>query len=378
MKLCLQRFFLVFFVVSLTCVHYAVADGKQDFYIQQATRRYFNLPQNARTFGMAGSSVVTSQDSSSVIGNPAGLGFMKEAEISGTYEYEKVSGREQPSYARIDEDIDNGHALGAFPLAPNYEAYPDFGNLGLGWSGYRSDVNDSYGTETDGYRIHAAYGKALNDSWSAGYGFTYVNDQLNNDVVNYGMDNGYKHTVGVQNKVSDALTLGASVFYGSGEPTRDIEAGGGPAIHQTLHTKSYGGETGLSYDFGSTLLATSLDWEEYEQNATSDAGGNESGRSFAARIGIEQEIFDWLVGRLGYRYQGNIYFFGDESESDLTGTAKYNAASWGAGMWLGNHVRMDYGGEYRWVAYNDFANTVSLTVPFSICEEDLLAAEKPE
>ena len=381
MKFSLQRrvvtspilsIFTLVLVLNSISTPVLLADAKEDFYIQQATRRYFNLPQNARTFGMAGSSVATSQDSSSVIGNPAGIGFMKDAEVSATYDFSDYDGREEPSYDKIQEDIDSGHALGAFPIAPNYDAYSDFGNIGLGWSGYRSDVDDSYDTETKGHRIHAAYGKALNESTSVGYGFSYFNDQLNSSNYDVSMDDGYRHTVGVQNKVSEQLTLGLSGFYGYGEPRRDIHIAGGTEGSQRLDRRSYGGEFGGSYDFGTLLLASSIDWQEYELDSDdAELGGGESGRSFAYRIGLEQEVFDWLVARAGYRYQGNEYFFSESDE--LTGTAKYNAASWGAGAWLDDNLRLDYGGEYRWVAEGtDWTHNVTVSMPFSICEDDLI------
>src|SRR5687767_10621554 len=106
----------------------ALADGRADYYQQLAHQRYFDSLQNARTFGMGGSSMPTSQDSSSITTNPAGLGLMQDAEVSASYGRDYISGNDITDFGDVQQDFDHGHALAAMPLAPQYDALPLYGN----------------------------------------------------------------------------------------------------------------------------------------------------------------------------------------------------------------------------------------------------------
>ncbi len=358
----------------------AFADGRRDLYFQQATERYFNLPQGARTAGMGGSSVVTSSDSTSVVGNPAGLGFLKGAEVSASYGYDTLSGNEHPTYGEVEQKTNSGMVLGTFPISPVQDDLPANGNVGLGWSGYSGEVeDDSFGVENDGYRVHGAYAIALSDSTTLGYGLTYFNDELKGDLFDNSMTSGFRHTLGVQNKISDSVTFGASTFVGHGD--RDVE------IYSLGTTENsdmmeVGVDIGVAYKLAKTLIAASVDYQHYDSEGGYRSGpdevvygGDEQGNAFAIRLGVEQELADWLKGRLGYRYQGNAdYDYSRTELSDLNGSAKYNAWSAGLGVAIpvnGQYIKavnLDYGVDYRAVGHDDWSHYVTASVPFGVCK----------
>ena len=109
----------------------ARADDVTDLYFQEVIERYFEYPQNARSFGMGGSTVMTESSSASTIGNPAGLAFMQGGELSGSYGHNVISGDEFPTGRSVEQRANNGHALLALPVGPQVNALPRFGNFGF-------------------------------------------------------------------------------------------------------------------------------------------------------------------------------------------------------------------------------------------------------
>jgi Outer membrane protein beta-barrel domain len=349
------------------------ADGVMDFYQQLAKQRYFDSPQSARDVGLAGSSVSTSQDSSNVLGNPAGLGFMRQAEVSTTYGRDFVSGRDTDDYGSIEQDIDSGYVVGAFPIAPTLDGLPALGNVGFGWSGFQSSVDDVANTETEGYRLHAAYAKALSETLSLGYSFAYVTNEQDSSTHKFDNGNGYRHALGVEHLASHDLTLGSTAFVGWAQDGRhSLPSLGGKANIDLL---SYGLDFGAAYRvLPKTTMLFRADFVRYETDAGPVNDGpaldlDEYGHQFGGRVGVEQGINDWLTVRAGYRYQANTKYQFDYAP-DEAGTAKYNAVSFGAGVEIGDYARIDYGAEYRAVGADDWSHYVTVSVPFSICRED--------
>ena len=355
-------------LVALTAP--VLADGRADYYQQFAKQRFFDQQSSARSIAMAGAPIATTMDSSSVLGNPAGIGFMKDAEISGNYTHEMISGNDLDTYEDIESDRDNGYAVGAFPISPYLDALPENGNIGLGWSGERFDGEDSNNSDSRVYGIHAAYAKALNDRWSLGYGITYKNDDVNTDSYDYEMTDGVRQTVGFQNKVKENFTWGSSFFYGFGQGSRDLVDGSALA---DFDLSSWGADLGATTKLGSTTIAYSADYTNYSTNGgsfitTSETSEDGGADAFGFRLGAEQPINDWLALRAGYRYMANLSY--DFPEVDgLEGTEKFNAVSFGAGFKLHN-VNVSYGAEYRALANDDWTHSVNLSVPFSLCKNE--------
>lgn len=348
------------FTAAVLVTASVLAEGREDFYAQFSQQRFFDHAQNARTLGMAGSSIVTSSDSSSVLGNPAGLGFMKDAEVSATYTSDEVSGNDARDYSDIEQDIDRGHVLGAFPIVPTLDGTPRYGNIGFGWSGERSEVDDSYQNESKGYGLHAAYGKDVSATTSLGYSFDYIYDRISGTISGYDvkvkMSDGVRQSVGIQHRTSADTTLGFSTFYGFGQ--RDYDVTSDDSISEQ-NISSWGASFGAGHKMGATLLAGEADYVLYSEDSDDDF------YVWSFRTGIEQTLTEWLKGRVGYRYQALLDYDGSYGNDN----SKYNAFSLGAGVQLMKSLVADYGTEFRWVGDgSDWTHSVSLTVPFSICE----------
>ena len=353
------------------------ADGRRDYYTQQGQARYLNFPQEARAFGMAGSSVVTSTDSASVVGNPAGIGLNRGGDISVTYGHNDVSGNQHPGYERSDFSDNSGMALMDLPLGPASDGLPFYGNFGLGWSGYTGDSQDTIDSDTRGYRLSAVYAKALTDTLSVGYGLGYFNDDLESDLAQYDTSTGFRHTFGVVNQLGN-LRIGGDFFFGFSRYNLTTADG---LVDNNSDAREIGFDLGASYQLGATLLALSVDYQNYDTSGETEdldpaivSGGDEEGDYFGVRVGIEHKFCDYFSGRLGYRYSGNHNYEFDRADlGPLSGSAKYNAWTAGAGFILPvngefvKSVKLDYGVEYRHVGYEDWQHVVTLSMPFDLC-----------
>lgn len=347
------------FIASSLTAPSVFADGRTDYGAQFNQQRFFDPMQGARSFGMGGSTLPTTTDSSAVVGNPAGLGFMEKAEVSASYESGKLSGNDPETYRQIEQDSDRGHALAALPINPTVDGLPQNGSVGFGWSGFTSDSDDSHDTDTDGYAIHAAYGKNVSDKLSLGYGVSYQTDNVDfkKDRISVEMDDGVKQTVGAQYKSDDDTALGLYTFFGFGT---DKVKSGGKSDDADLWSWGVAGGVEHTYPESQTVVGASLDYTKY-------GGDVENMFAWGVRTGVEQPIVEWFKVRAGYRYQAIFdYDNGDDTED----TAKYNAMSFGAGADLSKNLRADYGAEYRWVGDGDWTHLVSLSMPFSLCKED--------
>ena len=357
----------------------AKADNTRDFYFQQVLERYYNYPTTARQLGMGGSSVATSVDSSAIVGNPAGLGFMKRGEFSGTYGHNQISGDEFPSGQSIEQTSNSGLGLLATPLGQLPNETPEFGNLGLGWSGNWSDwQDDSFGTDAKQIKVFGAYSITVSDDLSLGYSLGWNRDRLEADkLFNYPMANGFRHTVGALYKVDSNLTLASTVLVGHGSHHALFL----PAAQRVSNTNQYGVGVGASYRLDATTVSAAVDYNHL--NTTGDVeesipaniiGGDEQGNIFNASIGVEQMLSDNVAVRGGYRYAGLAnYDYGRSELGSLDGSAYYNAFSLGAGVvfdtdWIAiPQVKIDYGVEYRTAGYDDFQQSVTLSLPFDVC-----------
>jgi len=368
-------------VLTLTCLSSVViADGVRDYNGEVARGRYFNLQQNARTFGMAGASVPTSSDSSSILGNPAGLANMEEGEVSLSYGINENSGNQYGTWADALYEENIGHALIALPVGPTANGLPNYGNIGLGWSTYDGEDDKTGAIETEGERLHLALAKSISDNTTFGYGLSYFDDELTDSgVVNTG-EKSFRHTVGMQKQTSDTVKWGASLFFGHGE--RDVNVAGlGSGNGDSMQ---YGVEVGTGINLtDNTILSLAADYTEYELDSDSEAplpsiwGGDEDGQTFGGRIGLETSLAKYLKGRLGYRYAGNDDHQITKSGSTLLeGSSKYNAVTAGLGLsipvcGLGANIRsvnVDYGVEYRTESVDDWQHVVTTSLPFGLCK----------
>jgi len=349
----------------------AIADGRQDYYSQISQLSYFSTPENARTIGMAGSSVATSSDSSSVVGNPAGLGFMKDADISVTYSRNNISGNDADTFAGINAEIDGGQALAALPIFPTLDGTPKYGTFGFGWAGFKSNTNDSYNTELNHYSLNLAYGKDISDQFALGYSFAYNQNKTTlfnpkvtaTDNFTSKLDNGVRQEIGAQYNASKSTKFGISTHYGFGRfDTNDYN---GDYLDEA-NIGNWGINLGVGHTIGATLITASLDHNSYYGDndyfeSTMTLRPDFYASSF--RTGLEQTVTNYLKARLGYRYTAI-------TNADLgygNNNSKYNAVSFGVGAQLSKSLVIDYGAEYRESGDGDWLHTVTLSVPFSLC-----------
>ena len=333
-----------------------VADGREDIGSQVSQLSYFNSPETARTIGMAGSSVATTSDSSSITGNPAGLGFMKDADVSVTYAHNEISGNDT-NYQDIKADFNGGSVLGAVPIVPTLNGTPKYGSVGFGWTGFRGDANDAANTEFRNYSINGAYGKDISDQLAVGYSLAYnqnkLTDHLSSIHETAKLDDGVRQEIGVQYKMSKATTVGASTHYGFGsydlKTSNDSEVG-------SVDIRNWGGDIGIGQTIAQTLLTGSVDYNLYDNDTDNFS-------AWGFRAGLEQTLNNWLKTRLGYRYTaiiGDDLGYGNDN-------SKYNAFAFGVGVKLAKYLTADYGAEYRASGSGDWLHTVTLSMPFSLC-----------
>jgi len=358
----------------------ASADDTKDFYFQQAQDRYYQYPTTARILGMGGSSNFTSTDSSAVVGNPAGLGFMKKGEFSGTYGHSTTSGDEFPTGREgLESTTNSGTGLMAIPLGEYPDQTPEFGNLGLGWSSnYSGYDGDSFDTSARQTKVFGAYSMNVDDSLSLGYSLGWNKDKLqSNDLYNYPMANGFRHTLGAMYKYDSDFTIGATLIAGHGRH----HALFGPGFEGVSKTNQFGAGIGAQYQMGSTLVAANIDYTYLDTNGDVESsipqniiGGDEQGNVFNVRLGVEQAVAEGFLVRGGYRFAGLAdYSYGRTELEPLDGSAYYHAVTLGAGVYFDTdwayvpRVNLDYGVEYRAVGNDDWQHGVTLSLPFDVC-----------
>lgn len=360
--------FGAFFLGCLLLASAGWSGDVEDFFIQHHQDRYFDFPQDARTLSLGGSNLPTAADLSSVFGNPAGMGFIDSCGLSTTYSHNEISGEEflldagQSNFRGVEEDYDVGTVRLVLPIRAG-------GTLGLGWSGWDSDVNDFEDTSTEKNIFQIGYGARLNECMSFGYSLSYFHDEVDAEWGDYEMDDGFRHTFGLQCRPNSSMTWGFSGFFASGDPESDVAIIGS----QDGDRDSWGLELGTSYQvFERTRFTGSVDYTEYELDANQvnhhlqlDENVDESGKSWTFRTGVEQRCCDWMVARAGYYYRDNEYDFNDGGvASSLSESADYHALSTGFGFDLRKNLTLDYAFQYRFIGDGDITNTVTATFHF--------------
>lgn len=369
------------FAVVLTCfVPFVSADEVEDWIVESHLDRYYDLPQTARVVGMGGASSVTSNDISAVSGNPAGLGFAAGPEVGITYSHDEFSGTDMsfeplvpavPGKAAGDPIFDDSTSrsnLGGLQLVlPCYSQ----GVFGFGLWMDNTDYNDIEDTEADRYILNAGYGYKINDCFSIGYSLSYFNDEVDDDWSDYDLEDGFRHTFGLQMRPCQGMAFGASTYFGHGNPDTSVDLLGS----DEGDLDAWGVEFGYSWQvLPCTLLATSVDYQEHEYDGIIYAPDqdeirdyNESIDGWGFHVGLEQNYRDCLFPRLGYRYQMNDFdssqrglYYRGEDEFD----SNYHAVAGGIGWAYNCNLSLDYAMEYRFIGDGDINNTVTARFHF--------------
>lgn len=368
---------------TLTIYEGRADDKTRDFYFQEQQQRFVNPAYDARMLGMSGSTNLTTANALSTAQNPAGLGLMQYGDLSASYAYNEITGNDYPAGNKAKDKQSIGQVFGATPINPEADNLPRGGNLGLGWWGRNGDwTYDPDNTDSGTYQIVGGYGKAIGRETSIGYGLTYQHDDLDSDTHSYDSTATFLHTVGLQTMAADDLRWGTILSIGHGghalNNLRNVRQS------QDVDQMQYGVGTGFEYLMDRTSLALGADYTFYSNDgddspAANDAnyvfGGDSMGRVMNVRVGAEQYFNDWLAIRAGYRYASNFKWDYDRSDlRDLTGSAKYNAWTAGAGVRYDldkdsffQAIKLDYAAEYRAVGNNDWQQMVTLSAPFDLC-----------
>jgi len=354
-------------------------DDVTDLYFQEVIERYYENPQNARSFGMGGSITQTSRDSSNVFGNPAGLGLMQGGEASATYSRNTISGAEYPTGAEVEQNSDMGSAQLAVPIGPREQGLPEYGNFGLGWGTVDSKWDDdTFDTLAKRTQVTAAYAYGLSKDASVGYSLGWVRDKFQSRAIfDYPMSDGFRHTLGATFAADENLTMGVSAMVGHG----NHHALYGPGIETDSRTFEAGFDVGATLNMEGTLVSVGADYRHLSTDGAvvssipqNVVGGDENGNLYNLRLGVEAPVSDMVAVRAGYRFAGLAnYKYNRVELNDLNGSANYHAMSLGAGVKFAiddpyiKSVNLDYGVEYRVVGDNDWQHVVTLGVPFNLC-----------
>ena len=190
------------------------------------------------------------------------------------------------------------------------------------------------------------------------------------------------HTVGLQIHSAEDLTWGTTISIGHGQ--HDLDHIGHQRDSQTVKEMQYGIGTALEYQMEKTSLALGADYTFFSNNGDDSPlvnepgyvfGGDSMGRVMNIRLGVEELVTEWLALRAGYRYASNFKWDYDRSDlQDLTGSAKFNAWTVGAGIRYDldddsffQAINLDYGAEYRVIGESDWQHLISVSTPFNLC-----------
>lgn len=353
----------------------AAADEVEEWLAQSRLDLYYSLPVTARELGMGRAVGVTSHDIANVFSNPAGLGFARQSEVGITYFHDELTGEEVapifdkvlPTEIRpVDGDKDGGDLRLVLPCYSR-------GVFGFGVSYNTNDYGNTLNSELDRYILNAGYGYAVNDCFSIGYHLSYFNDEVEEDFSDYEMDDGFRHTFGLQLRpcASDAMVFGLQGYFAHGNPETEIDGFG----DYESDRKAWGLEFGYGWQvLECTLLAASIDYQDndldgyvYDAAQEEPQSIQEEIKGWGVHVGVEQNWRNCLLGRVGYRFQ-QLDYEADRQGEFFRGSddfaADYHAVTTGMGWNIRPCLTLDWGMEYRFIGDGDINNTVTARFHF--------------
>lgn len=341
----------------------ALANDLESHFIQHTHDRYFPMHMNVRSMGMGGTFVGIRGDSASILGNPAGLGGLEKAFVSGAFQFEQLSGEEISTLAAIDEDIYGGMALGAYPITPELTA-------GIGFVPRFSDADHSNDLEADHFYVPVNIAYALTPEFSLGYGIGYVNDDVSTVNHDAQMDDGLLHRFGLMYQLSEQLDLGLMGSFGHGDAESNTV--GGADFDGDREAWSVRG--GAAWQTTETLLlALDLAYEELESDGTIDntliptfvpLAFEESLDVMSVNLGAEYAFNECTFLRLGTGYTDYDYSTNDTTTASLIGSLDGAHLSGGFGYDWTESITTDVGSMIRFYDEIDFMVGGQLTIAF--------------
>ena len=313
------------------------ADTLDDFYIQQVLDRYYTTPNDVQGLSLAGASIPVCGGAACLSNNPAGLGWMSANELYVDAGKTSLDGNEQTTGAPITQNTTLGSGVLGIPLGAT-EHTPKYGTLGLGFSRYQGDTDDSVGTIPDGHRRSIGYGYALTPTIALGYGLTFYDDQLNTRQADLHSHARFLHIFGAQYKASQKLLLGATFQLGVGQADAEdytLQSDGLARPREYLF--QLGARYGISSGslFGASrvrFLESPSNFEEVSEQVF--VGGEEEGYEAELSVGFEYDRLEMIKPRIGVRYRYVDYTFERENARSLSGTVNEVAGAFGLSFLL--------------------------------------------
>jgi hypothetical protein len=313
------------------------ADALDDFYIQQVLDRYYTTPNDVQGLSLAGASIPVCGGAACLSNNPAGLGWMSANELYVDAGKTSLDGNEQTTGAPITQNTTLGSGVLGVPLGAT-EHTPKYGTLGLGFSRYQGDTDDSVGTIPDGHRRSIGYGYALTPTIALGYGLTFYDDQLNTRQADLHSHARFLHIFGAQYKASQKLLLGATFQLGVGQADAEdytLRSDGLARPREYLFQigARYGVTSGAWYGASRIrFLESPSNFEEVSEQVF--VGGEEEGYETEFSVGFEYDSLEVVKPRIGVRYRYVDYTFERENARSLSGTVNEVAGAFGLSLLL--------------------------------------------
>lgn len=186
------------------------ADSYEDFFMRNMEKRYYPIELPARNIGMGGAYAALKGDLGSVMGNPAGLGWLDGYAISGGYQFDWIRGTDPSSNSKGDESIHRGMILVGASITEQFV-------IGAGFIPSFGDGDDDFNRETENFIAPFSMAYQFDEYFSIGYGFSYHNDKVESDLMRRGSDPGYLHRFGFLFSLDDCWDLGLVGHYGHGD-----------------------------------------------------------------------------------------------------------------------------------------------------------------
>lgn len=277
------------------------ASDTEDFFLRQTENRYFPIELPARSVGMGGVFAGIKGDSMSVVGNPAGLGFIDGGLIDLGFQYETLDGFDPQSNSDGDIDLYRGLLLGAYSVTDNVV-------LGLGFVPSFGEGDDAFNTDTDTITVPVSIAYQFDEYVSIGYGFSYINDDIDSDLLEGEMDPGFMHRLGVLFAANDCTDIGLMGMYGHGDAESRAITGAAFDGDRDM----WGIRAGLAWHYTEALLmAIDLGYQANDMDGTTTMtlmpgmprfGYEEELDILSVNAGVEYDVSEAWVVRTGLGY----------------------------------------------------------------------------
>ncbi|MGV8120778.1 MAG: hypothetical protein AB2L14_13550 [Candidatus Xenobiia bacterium LiM19] len=369
---------LSLFAVMILYSPSSAGDGERTaFTIMSIDNQFFTTPYE-RTAILGGAYMGREGSPASVILNPAALHSLRKADAMVTWTQKNYKGTGGAAGKNNDEDIsaqlsDTGLYV-ALPLG-------DHGSvMAFGADMFDTSFSSSPMTEPKdtGSRVFAAFSSPLSKSLSWGYGLMYLDDNYawgtgwfdGRQFSRFYLKNqsqSWRHRLALQGNGNGSFCWGLQCTLGYGDGVNywnGIESSGRDKLQYSALRG--GGQWVLSKR---TKLACDIEcqWNDIQFGhhpvSTGKGGGAAyyKGDVLRAMAGIEQSVGDSIVLRGGYRYSSF------KMEDFCNRNAQHDASTASLGIdWKldGDRLNLSWNGEYTWLGYGDFTQTLSLRYRF--------------